>query len=234
MQQNSEIIKSCDCDESVLTQIVHRAYVRQSSRRHLDLLNPNPTGWTDEDLAIGLARTYRWGGHSQWPLPFSVAQHSLLVMSIYHQYLNPEATSEQLLCELLHDADEALIGGIDPISPVKPFLGPGYAQIVAKLRCAILERYDIREWCPAHYRLHKRADHLAAASEAVHVAGWSHEEVGQLLNIALTPLKSDPLAKFYGCKEWEPWTPTVAAQRFLDQLQQLLQACKAEATATQI
>ena len=216
-----------------MAQIVQRAYVRQSSRRHLDLLNPNPFGWTDEDLSIGLSRTYRWGGHSQWPLPFSVAQHSLLVMTIYQQFHNPEATPSQLLCELLHDADEALIGGIDPISPVKPFLGPGYAEIVSKLRSAILQRYGISEWGPAQYRLHKKADHLAAASEAVHVAGWSSEEVGALLNIGLTPLNSDPLAKVYGCAEWEPWTPTVAAQRFLNQLQQLHQACKSEATATE-
>jgi hypothetical protein len=42
--------------------------VRMPSGKRLDLLNPAPDDWEDEDLALGLARTYRWGGHSAWPL----------------------------------------------------------------------------------------------------------------------------------------------------------------------
>ena len=53
-----------------------------SSGKRLDLLNPTPFDWEDEDLALGLARTYRWGGHSAWPLPLSVAQHSLFVLQL--------------------------------------------------------------------------------------------------------------------------------------------------------
>ena len=54
-----------------------RAWVRMPSGKRLDLLNPTPFDWDDSDLALGLARTYRWGGHSAWPLPLSVAQHSI-------------------------------------------------------------------------------------------------------------------------------------------------------------
>ncbi len=45
-----------------------RAWVRMPSGKRLDLLNPTPFDWDDADLALGLARTYRWGGHSAWPL----------------------------------------------------------------------------------------------------------------------------------------------------------------------
>lgn len=45
-----------------------RAWVRMPSGKRLDLLNPTADDWEDEDLALGLARTYRWGGHSAWPL----------------------------------------------------------------------------------------------------------------------------------------------------------------------
>jgi len=45
-----------------------RAWVRMPSGRRLDLLDPTPLDWDDSDLALGLARTYRWGGHSAWPL----------------------------------------------------------------------------------------------------------------------------------------------------------------------
>ncbi len=62
-----------------------RAWVRLPSWRRLDLLDPTPFDWTDEDLAIGLARTYRWGGHSTWMLPLSVAQHSLPVLALRQQ-----------------------------------------------------------------------------------------------------------------------------------------------------
>lgn len=40
-----------------------RAWVRLGPDRHLNLLDLRPDAWTDEDLATGLSRTYRWGGH---------------------------------------------------------------------------------------------------------------------------------------------------------------------------
>jgi len=51
-----------------------RAWVRLGSGCHLDL---RPGTWIDEDLAIGLAPTYRWGGQSWCELPRSVTQHGL-------------------------------------------------------------------------------------------------------------------------------------------------------------
>ena len=59
-----------------------RAWVRLVSGRRINLLDPQPDSWTGADLAIGLSRTYRWGGHSIWNLPLSVAQHSLLVLTL--------------------------------------------------------------------------------------------------------------------------------------------------------
>ena len=41
-----------------------RAFVLLKSRRRLDLLNPDPHAWTDDDLATGLSSTVRWGGAS--------------------------------------------------------------------------------------------------------------------------------------------------------------------------
>ncbi len=40
-----------------------RAWVRLGSGRRLDLVSPQAASWHDSDLAIGLSRTYRWGGH---------------------------------------------------------------------------------------------------------------------------------------------------------------------------
>ena len=151
-----------------------RAWVRLPSGKRLDLLNPTPFDWEDTDLALGLARTYRWGGHSAWPLPLSVAQHSLLVLALHRRRSqNPPDTRAELR-ELLHDADEGLLG-FDCISVVKPFLGEAYRTLTLRLEQAVALRYALPPWTPAEKKTHKRADRVAAASEAVHVVGWTQE-----------------------------------------------------------
>jgi len=191
-----------------------RAWVRLPSGRRLDLLDPTPFDWADEDLALGLARTYRWGGHSAWPRPLSVAQHSLFVLAL-RRARSPTGLSEAAARrELLHDADEGLLG-FDPISPLKPFLGAGYAALTARLQAAIAQRYGLESWTKEDRRSHKLADRIAAASEAIHIAGWSRDEVRRGLRIGEKPVESDPLASWQGTKPWEPWSANEAAERFL-------------------
>jgi hypothetical protein len=193
-----------------------RAYVRQRSGLHLDLLNPDPEGWTDEDLAIGLSRTFRWGGHSIWPLPLSVAQHSISVLMLAISTSEQVLTRKEVLRELLHDADEALIGGFDAISPLKPFLGQGFIELTNKLQDAVFKKYELNKWSQKDHVWHKAADVLAAASEAVYVAGWESRELKEVLQIEMVPLREDPLVQVFNCIPWEPWTPDVAAERFLE------------------
>ena len=152
-----------------------RAWVRLSpSGNRLNLLNPDPTAWKNADLAVGLSRTYRWGGHSAWELPLSVAQHSLAVLAIRRASATCHMTRAAALRELLHDADEGFLS-FDCITPVKPHLGEGYAALVDRLRVAIATRYHLPEWTPEEHADHKRADRLAAASEALHIVGWSQK-----------------------------------------------------------
>ena len=197
-----------------------RAWVRMPSGKRLDLLDPTPLDWDDADLALGLARTYRWGGHSCWPLPLSVAQHSITVMLLRRAASPHGMDPREELRELLHDAEEGLLG-FDCISVLKPFLGARFRELSARLEHAVFLRYGLPAWTTRTHRLHKRADRLAAASEAVHVAGWSRNEVRHTLKIRAEPLRDDPLAALYGERAWEPWPPTVACERFLEQLHRL-------------
>ncbi|HEX6591482.1 MAG TPA: phosphohydrolase [Moraxellaceae bacterium] len=197
-----------------------RAWVRLPSGKRLDLLNPTPFDWDDEDLAIGLARTYRWGGHSAWPLPLSVAQHSLTVLALRRAEEPSGLAPLAELRELLHDADEGLLG-FDPLSVIKPFLGDGFHELAGRLQDVVFQRYGIQYWTPEEKDLHKRADRIAAASEALHVAGWSADEVKQVLKIPFKPVKTDPLVAIYGGSPWEPWAPDVAAERFLKELKRV-------------
>jgi 5'-deoxynucleotidase YfbR-like HD superfamily hydrolase len=190
------------------------------SGKRLDLLNPTPFDWDDADLALGLARTYRWGGHSAWELPLSVAQHSLLVLALRRLWFPDIDDPRADLRELLHDADEGLLG-FDCISVVKPFLGDAYRRLTEMLERAVALRYGLAPWTEADRKPHKRADRVAAASEAVHVVGWTRKEVRATLRIPHQPLTVDPLTAIYGGTGWEPWSPAVAAERFLSELHRL-------------
>jgi hypothetical protein len=197
-----------------------RAWVRLPSGRRLDLLDPAPGDWEDEDLALGLARTYRWGGHSAWPLPLSVAQHSITVMLLRRAASPTPLSPLEDLRELLHDAEEGLLG-FDCISVLKPFLGEGFRDLTTRLDRAVFRRYGLPQWTPDEHAAHKRADRQAAASEAVHVVGWSSHEVLHTLKICVPPLTDDPLVAMYGGQAWEPWSPALARDRFLEQLNRL-------------
>ena len=124
------------------------------------------------------------------------------------------------LLELLHDAEEGLVG-FDPISPLKPILGPAFQDVMDRLQRTVLRRYGVGDWAGDEYREHKQADILAAASEAVHVAGWSQAEVRDVLGIQLAPLDHDPLVAVYSGRPWEPWPVEVSADRYLSGLQSL-------------
>ena len=200
-----------------------RAWIRLPSGGRLDLINPSPQAWLDSDLAARLSRTYRWGGESVWPLPLSVAQHSLTVLALRRQWSATSLSPGEALMELLHDAEEGFLG-FDCISPLKAVLGQPFQDVGSRLMKAICTRYDLAQWKPNSYPIHKQADLIAAASEAVHCAGWSRDEVRDVLGIPHPVLAEDPLAAVYGCKPWEPWPPEVAAERFLNQLLHLLKA----------
>ncbi len=160
----------------------------------------------------------------------TVAQHSLLVL-VLRQQMQPQQplTPGEALRELLHDGEEFI--GFDPIAPLKPHLGEEFHALTGRLRAAIAERYTLLEWRQDDYVLHKQADHLAAASEAIHVAGWERHELADTLGIRLAPLQDDPLPVLQGLQPWEPWPARRAVALFLAKLRELDGAAYLEAPA---
>ncbi len=195
-----------------------RAWMRLPSGKRLDLINPDPQDWQHSDLSTRLSRTYRWGGESCWPWPLSVAQHSLLVLELRRREAPLGAADE--LRELLHDAEEGFLG-FDCISPLKQRLGEPFRAIEARLAGVIQQRYALPPWTRSAYALHKKADHVAAACEAVHCVGWQRSEVVEVLGITAAVLDEDPLAIRYGDSPWQPWPAPQAAERFHDELMRL-------------
>ena len=210
-----------------------RAWVRLSSGQRLNLLVLRPDAWSDEDLATGLARTYRWGGHSIWSLPLSVAQHSLSVLAIRQMLEGRELSPAEALRELLHDSDEGILG-FDCLTPLKPHLGEAYQRLTGRLQRAIAERYHLPTWDQDDYLMHKRADRLAAISEARHVAGWSLDEIMEEFG-SVNLLMVDPLQGTGPLPDpWEPWPPNLAARMFLNRLRILSTAATRERTLNEL
>jgi len=100
-----------------------RAWQRMLSGRRLDLLDPSPFDIELEDIAHGLSRVARWNGQTLGEHPFSVAQHSLVVLDIFCA-LAPKADTNAKKAALLHDAPEYVVG--DMISPFKAALSLDY------------------------------------------------------------------------------------------------------------
>ncbi len=151
-----------------------RAWQRMLSGRRLDLLNPSPVDVELGDIAHGLARVARWNGQTVGDYTFSVAQHSVLVMSLFAANM-PDSSARDRLYALLHDAPEYVMGDI--ISPLKAAMGGDYKDLENRLLGAIHIRFSLPANRPAALsRAIKKADRDAAYFEAVHLAGFSPEE----------------------------------------------------------
>lgn len=151
-----------------------RAWQRMLSGRRLDLLDPSPLDIEISDIAHGLARVARWNGQTSGEHAFSVAQHSLLVESLFND-LVPQASATDRLAALLHDAPEYVIG--DMISPFKSVMGGSYKDCELRLQRAIHLRFSLPpEPAAALRRDIKRADQIAAYFEATLLAGFSTAE----------------------------------------------------------
>jgi len=184
-----------------------RAWQRMLSGRRLDLLDPTPMDIEIEDIAHGLAFVARWNGQTRGDWPYSVAEHSLLVETIFSRS-HPEARAWQLAA-LLHDAPEYVIG--DMISPVKSAVGEGYGKMDARLAAAVHLRFGLPAVLPgAVKKAIKTADKVSAWLEAVEIAGFARAEADKLfgapdpavlqgLSIRLRPpmqVRADFLARF--------------------------------------
>ncbi|QWW68935.1 HD family hydrolase [Rhizobium sp. WYJ-E13] len=173
---------------------VPRAWQRMLSGRRLDLLDPSPLDVELTDIAHGLARVARWNGQTSGDHAFSVAQHCLVVESIFRHF--NEATPGDCLMALLHDAPEYVIG--DMISPFKAVVGGGYKTVEKRLEAAVHLRFGL----PPHPSRDlkdkiKKADTIAAYFEATVLAGFTPAEAqkffGQPRGITRDMLLIDPL-----------------------------------------
>jgi 5'-deoxynucleotidase YfbR-like HD superfamily hydrolase len=180
------------------------------SGRRLDLLDPSPVDVELSDIAHGLARVARWNGQTIGDYPFSVAQHSVLVLELFRSAA-PDAGPVAQLQALLHDAPEYVMGDI--ISPFKAAMGGNYKDVENRLLSAIFLRFSL----PATMTLAlakqvKKADREAAYYEATHLAGFDAIEARKLFG--------EPGQPTFEVDAFEtlirPWPTQQAHHRFIE------------------
>ena len=174
-----------------------RVWQRMLSGRRLDLLDPSPLDIEIADIAHGLARVARWNGQTTGTHAFSVAQHSLVVETIFTR-LHPGAGIDERMAALLHDAPEYVIG--DMISPFKAIVGGDYKKVEERLEDAIHRRFSLAApLAQGLKRKIKRADSISAYFEATRLAGFSEDEATKYFgrprgfspdNLVLEPLSA--------------------------------------------
>jgi 5'-deoxynucleotidase YfbR-like HD superfamily hydrolase len=159
------------------------------SGRRLDLLDPTPVDIEVEDIAHGLAFVARWNGQTRGEYAYSVAEHSLLVETLFTR-MQPKAPVKWQLAALLHDAPEYVIG--DMISPVKAAVGSEYEVLDDRLAAAIHIRFGLPATIPTDIKRQiKKADKISAWMEATQIAGFSQTEATRFFGKPDVALISD-------------------------------------------
>ena len=192
-----------------------RAWQRMLSGRRLDILDPSPMDIEIDDIAHGLARVARWNGQTVGPLPFNVAQHSLIVEAFCGE-IKPGWPPRWRLAALLHDAPEFVIG--DMISPFKAQLGAVYKDIEHRLQQAVHLRFGLPADLPETVeKTIKRGDRACAFFEATQIAGFTHAEARKFFG---TPRGVSPLTL-------ETMTATEAQSAYIARFAALMAECDA-------
>lgn len=192
-----------------------RAWQRMLSGRRLDILDPSPLDVELSDIAHGLARVARWNGQTVGDYPFTVAQHSILVLELFRAQ-NPEADAKALLYAVLHDAPEYVMGDI--ISPFKAAMGGNYKEVENRLLGAVYQRFSLPAVpTQAMQKQIKRADREAAFLEATHLAGFAPDEARKFFGEPSFPVfEFEPFEKLI-----RPWPTREAYDRFVAVVEQL-------------
>jgi 5'-deoxynucleotidase YfbR-like HD superfamily hydrolase len=124
----------------------------------VQLARPSPDAFEIHPQAHSLAQTNRFTGHAS--RPYSVAEHSLLVVDILERLGAPPIVC---LAGLHHDGHESITG--DVATPDKLVIGPGWQQYEQPWAQACRERWGLTEVFDHHRRLIRRADLMALATE---------------------------------------------------------------------
>jgi hypothetical protein len=148
---------------------INSTSIETVSGSYVDFADPQPDTIFIDDIAWGLSREARFGGHTNTPNPYSVAQHSSVVFNLivkafeegpiqdslldylkdsgigstcFHiASLDPDGRRLAALHGLLHDASEAYLRDIPNPAKQLPELKTGYMILEGRLMNVILRKF---------------------------------------------------------------------------------------------
>jgi len=144
---------------------VNHCSIRTFSGKDFFLHGTDPREIDIDDIAHALSMVTRFTGHIS--RPYSVAEHSILVMMIVKHM---GGSIDNLLQALMHDATEAYLSDI--AAPFKDEL-VNYRTLEGRVAARIFERFDID---PNFPKIIKDADWIALFVEAISLAPRSQPE----------------------------------------------------------
>jgi hypothetical protein len=112
------------------------------------------------DIAHSLAQLNRFNGHAK--RPYSVAEHSLLVLEIVEQLFAPASVHCRLVA-LLHDAHEAYVG--DLTTPTKQLVGDSWNRLEHRAERSVRSAWALHTAAHVWRDAVKQADLIALATE---------------------------------------------------------------------
>lgn len=152
-----------------------------------------------EDIAHSLALQNRFHGHTV--RPYSVAEHSLLVVEIMERDMGITEPGA-LLAGLTHDAHEAYCS--DLATPMKRVIGPAWDLCEARIQHAVRIALGVLA-CSAGWRNQVRhADMVALATERRDVLPSEGDPAPWQALVGVEPSQQVRLAS-RACLGWEHW-----------------------------
>lgn len=112
------------------------------------------------DVAHHLSQLNRFTGACR--RPYSVAEHSLLVVEILEREMAIRSPSA-LMAGLMHDAHEAYTQDLS--TPMKQLVGTAWSEEEHRIQFAVLDRFQLRTAYVAHRDVLRQADLVALATE---------------------------------------------------------------------
>ena len=125
-----------------------------------DLVYPKASAMVAADVAHSLAQINRFTGHAR--RPYSVAEHSLLVLDIVEHLFAP-ASVHLRLAALMHDAHEAYTG--DVATPIKRAVGDHWDMLEHRIERTLRSAWGLHTAAYDHRAAIKQADLIALATE---------------------------------------------------------------------
>ena len=110
------------------------------------------------EIAHSLAQINRFTGHAR--RPYSVAEHSLLVLGIA---CHLDAPPDLQFAALMHDAHECIVG--DVATPIKHVLGAAWSRFEEQQQNLLLHHYGLHEVHQRHRSFLRHCDLVALSTE---------------------------------------------------------------------